>query len=306
MGVTERFIELTGTYAPKGLMDLWAQVYVLDGGERLGHTITEFRKRFFEWDYSGYVYEAKPGAMEAVTAAISDICITLDAEDFMDLPPTLYSNIPVVLDEVELAMYETLKHEYLVTLPDGGEIEILASIAKTTKLLQLANGMVYDGDRAVHYFHHKKIAALRDYIDEQQGHNVLVAYWFQHDLAELQKAFPKAKLFGKDPKLIEEWNQGLISLMFVHPSSAGHGLNIQFGGRRLLWYGPVPTQDMELHVQMNDRLASARAVGQGATFIDTLCAVGTADFEVVERLTMKSKVQKAIGNLLKMRNTTKS
>jgi hypothetical protein len=306
MGVTKRFIELTGTYAPKGLMDLWGQVYVLDGGERLGHTITEFRKRFFDRDYSGYVYDPKPGAMEAVTAAISDICVTLEADDFMDLPATLYNSIPVVLEEEELATYQRLKKEYLVTLPDGGEIEILASIAKTTKLLQLANGMVYDKERYVHNFHNKKIAALRDYIDERQGHNVAVAYWFRHDLEELKKAFPRARVFDKDETLIEEWNAGRVAMMLIHPASGGHGLNIQFGGRRLLWYGPIPTQDLELYQQTNDRFAHARAVGQGTTFIDHLCAVDTVDFEVVARLMMKSKMQKSIGNLLKMRDTTKS
>lgn len=306
MGVTERFIELTGTCAPKGLMDLWGQIYPLDGGERLGRSITEYRKTYFTVDYSGYVWTAKPGALEKVTALISDICLTLRARDFLDMPPTLYNQIPVTLSDAEFEQYQTMKEDYLLELDDGGEIEAASAGVLSGKLLQLASGLVYDSEKKVHWFHSRKIEALKDYIAECQGHNVLVAYYFEHDLGALRKAFPKAPVFGKDDSLVDRWNADKIPLMFVHPQSAGHGLNIQFGGRRILWFGPIPTQDLELYQQLNDRLGGARSVGLGSAFIDHLVAVGTHDEYVMERLEIKRIEQEAIQDGLNRHITRKS
>jgi len=299
MGVTKRFIELTGTPAPKGLMDLWGQVYVLDGGARLGRTITQYRKEYFTLDDGGFVYEPRVDSMEKVTTAIKDICISLEARDFMDLPETIYSKIPVYLDDSEMKMYKTLKREYLLTLPNGAEIEAVTSASLSIKLLQLANGLVYDAERFIHRFHARKIDALRDYIAEQQGHNILVAYYFKHDLSALKLAFPNAVVFGSAPETIKNWNLGHISLMLIHPASAGHGINIQFGGRRILWFGPIPTRDLELYQQLNARLADARAVGLGTTFIDTLCSIGTIDEQAMEVLQMKAATQNAMKLALK-------
>lgn len=306
MGQTQRFIELTGTPAPKGLIDLWGQFYVLDGGARLGRSITEYRKRYFTVDYSGFVYEPRPEAMARVTQGISDICISLRAEDFLDLPPTLYTAIPVTLDEREMDTYRELEAKYIVELEDGGEIQAVTNAVLNTKLLQLANGLVYDGDKLVHTFHQRKIEALKDYIAERLGQRVLVAYYFKHDLAALRQAFPLAPVFGQDEGLIERWNAGDIPLMLIHPGSAGHGINIQFGGRRILWYGPIPTQDLELYQQLNARLAGARAVGQGTTFIDTLTAIGTVDERVIEVLSMKGITQNLIRNATRVTQSTKN
>jgi SNF2 family DNA or RNA helicase len=294
MGLVKRFIELTGTPAPKGLMDLWGQIYPLDGGERLGRSITEYRKEYFTVDYSGYVWTARPGALEKVTALISDICITLRAKDFMDLPPTIYNQIPVTLSESEFEQYQTLKDEYMVELDDGAEIEAASAGVLSGKLLQLASGLVYDSEKKVHWFHSRKIEALKDYIAERQGHNVLVAYYFDHDLKALRKAFPKTPVFGDDDSLVDQWNSGDLKMMFVHPQSAGHGLNIQFGGRRLIWYGPIPTQDLELYQQLNDRLGGARSFGLGSAFIDHLVAADTHDEYVMNRLDIKRLEQEGV------------
>lgn len=302
MGLVKRFIELTGTPAPKGLMDLWGQIYVLDGGERLGRTITQYRETYFTSDFNGYVYTPRPGALEKITALISDVCITLLSKDYLDLPPTIYNEIPVTLSDDEFEQYKTMEREYILQLIDGGEIEAVTTAVLSTKLLQLANGLVYDSEKTAHFFHSRKIEALKDYIGEMQGQNVMVAYYYQHDLAALKQAFPDAKVFSEEDEMaiVDEWNSGSLSMMLIHPKSAGHGLNIQFGGRRILWYGPIPTQDIELYQQLNGRIAGARAVGQGTAFIDHLIAVGTWDEYTMERKKNKGLTQTEIMTALNL------
>lgn len=308
MGVTARFIELTGTPAPKGLMDLWGQIYVLDGGERLGRTITAYREKYFTSDFNGYVYTPRPDALEKITAAISDITITLRSKDYLTLPETIYNTIPIVLSDEEMETYKAMERDYIVELWDGGEIEAVTEAALTTKLLQLSNGLVYDRDKKAHFFHSRKIEGLKDYIAEMQGQNVMVAYYYQHDLAALRRAFPKAKVFSEEneDQIVDEWNSGLLDLMLIHPISGGHGLNIQFGGRRILWYGPLPTIDLEPYQQLNGRIEGARAVGQGTAFIDHFVAVGTWDEYVMERMKIKDAGQNVILDTLKGRIATNS
>lgn len=271
---THRMIQLTGTPAPKGLIDLWGPVYILDQGERLEHTITAYRKKYFESDYMGYKYEPKEESLDTITNKVKDICLTLSAADYMDLPPTIYNRIPVVLDDDVMEKYRKFEKDYAMEFGDS-IVEAVNEAALATKLFQLANGTVYDSEKKVHFFHSAKLDALENYIEEMRGHNVLIAYYFKHDLARIRERFPKMKLFTKE--LIKPWNKGRIPLMLVHPQSAGHGLNIQFGGRRILWYGPIPNRDLEPHKQLNGRLEGARAVGLGATFIDFLIARDTQD-----------------------------
>lgn len=316
------FIELTGSPTPKGLIDLWGQVYLLDKGKRLGDSMTEFRETYFtdkshSEDYSNY--KPQRGALTRITEAIQDICLTLESKDFMDLPPTIYNHIPIVLSDEEMRIYREFETKYVVefenTLRDAQikkredmldfselesenvALEALSSSGLQMKLLQLANGMVYDRQRKEHTFHTNKLDAVADYINEQAGHNILLSYFFQHDLKTLKKRFPKAPVF--DMKIKDAWNAGDIPLMLVHPQSAGHGINIQFGGRRILHYGPIPTRDLELWLQLNGRLADARAVGLGTTFIDTLVARDTIDEIAVASLESKDASQKLFRTALK-------
>jgi hypothetical protein len=272
---TKRFIEMTGTPHSKGLLDLWGQIFMLDGGKRLGKTFTEYKEQYFVSDYMGYSYKPRKGAFEEITKLISDITITLEAKDFLDLPPTIFNQIPVALESREMKIYHRFEKDYVVKLVDGVEIDALSASALQMKLLQLANGLVYDREGKEHQFHTAKLDAVENYISEQQGKNVLLGYFFKHDRKALAQRFPSVVEFSK--KVMPAWNRGEIPLMMVHPQSAGHGINIQFGGRRILWYGPIPTQDLELWLQLNGRLADARAVGLGTTYIDTLICKGTAD-----------------------------
>jgi hypothetical protein len=293
---TKRMIQLTGTPTPKGLIDLWGPMYVIDQGARLGNTLTKFREDFFDSDYMGYKYEPKPDAMEEISDRLKDVCLTLNAEDFMDLPETIYNPIPVVLDDPTMEAYRKFEKEYVMEL-EGTEIEAVNEAVLSTKLFQLANGTVYGENRQVRFFHAAKLDALDNYIEEMRGHNVLIAYYYKHDLARIVKRFPKMKVFNKD--LIKPWNKGKIAQMLVHPQSAGHGINIQFGGRRILWYGPIPNRDLELYQQLNGRLAGARAVGLGTTFIDHLVAKNTQDQLGMEVLQGKAAAQRLFRERLK-------
>ena len=296
MPFTNRLIELTGTPVPKGLLGLWGQLYLIDGGQRLGTSFTAYKKRFFyQDDYHGYTWLPKPGAEEAIYALISDVCLTLRAADFMDLHDTIYNNIPVVLSDDEMVKYKKLEREYVLELT-GGVIEAANSAVLVQKLMQLSNGVVYDSDKKVHVVHNAKADALADYIEEQQGAPVLIAYWFKHDLAVLRKKFPRFKVFADgDDTLTDQWNRGEVPGMFIHPASGGHGLNIQFGGRRILWYGPI--HDFELYQQLNARLAGARATG--TTFIHHLITEGTADQAIMDSLQEKDGTQNRLLNALR-------
>lgn len=296
MPYTRRFIELTGTPAPNGLLGLWGQVFLLDGGKRLGTSMEAFKTRFFyPTDYNQYNWEPKPGAEEAIYDLISDVCMTLRAADFMDLPETVFNNVPVLLSDSEMKLYQKFKKELILQLPDG-EVTAANAAVLAGKLLQLSNGVVYGEDKKVHEIHEAKLDAAEDYVEEQQGAPVLIMYWFKPDLERLRKRFPKFRVFAEEgDELTDEWNTGSVPGMFLHPQSAGHGLNIQFGGRRILWYGPI--HDLELYQQANARLAGARATG--TTFIHHLVAQGTADEAILESLEQKDGTQNRLLNALK-------
>lgn len=287
----DRLILLSGTPMPKGLMNMWGQIYLLDGGERLGRNITDYRQTYFNADYMGYKYEPKPGAMESIMEKISDLALVQRSRDYMDLPDTIYHTIPVYMSDRDRALYKKLEREYLVRLMDGKEITADTAASLTQKSLQLASGRVFDENKVVHEVHAVKLDALAEYLDARND-NVLLAAWYQPDVAAIKKRFPHAQILKKrDTALQDKWNRGQVPLMILHPQSGGHGLNIQFGGRRILWFGPI--FHTELYQQFNARLAGARAVGQGATFIDHLITVGTVDEHVMAVLRSDGDMQDA-------------
>ena len=295
-----RLVELTGTPAPNGLIDLWSQIYLLDGGERLGKTITAYRRRWFRpagsFGHIVYHYEPKEGAREEIYQAISDICVSMKASDYIQLPPVLYNTVKVSLPPAAWKQYKKLEKELVLSL--DAETEIVASTAATlsNKLLQLANGAAYDENRDVVELHQAKLEALEEIVDTNPDRPMLVFYWFRHDLERLQKAFPKARQL-KSAEDIRAWNAGVVPMMLVHPASAGHGLNLQKGGSLIVWFSL--NWSLELYQQANKRLH--RSGQQHTVVIHHLVAKGTIDEAVMASLQAKKKGQDGMLEAVKAR-----
>lgn len=296
-----RFVGLTGTPAPNGLMDLWPEVYLLDRGERLGKTITGFRDRYFypgkRNGFTVYSWEPKEGAEEAIHEKISDICISMKAEDYLQLPEQIVNDIRIRLAPAEMLKYQEMEKEKLMEL-DGQEITALSAAAVWGKLLQLANGAVYDSDGGVTVLHEKKLDALEEILEASCGHSVLVFYNFRHDYDRLMERFGKFNPRTiKNSEDISDWNSGRIPLMLAQPASMGHGLNIQAGGHIIVWYGLNPS--LELYLQANARL---HRQGQKETvIIHRLIVEGTVDEDVIKKLEVKDEHQDSLMEAVKAR-----
>lgn len=286
---TDRFTTMTGTLCPNGLLDLWAQFYLLDRGARLGSTYHAYRGRWFEGDYLGFKYSPRPGAFDQVMDAIRDITISMRTEDYADLPAVLHNTIKVKLPPAVMKQYRKFE-KTLVWEHGENDIEAVNNGVLTGKLLQLANGSIYDEEGEVHEIHHLKLDALDRVIEEANGAPVLVAYSYQFDLEKLRKRYPKAEVVGETQNLQKRWNNGEISILLAHPQSAGHGLNLQYGGHITVWYG-LPWS-LEYYQQLNERL---RRPGQKDTvIIHHLVAEGTVDERVMEVLPEKAATQDAV------------
>jgi SNF2 family DNA or RNA helicase len=242
---------LSGTPSPNGMLDLWSQMYLIDQGERLGRTITNYRQRFFIPDgYMGYSYKLKPEAKEQIMELIKDVCVTMTAEDYLELPECINVNEFIELPDKAKQQYKELEKEFIISLDDI-DIESPSKAALGNKLLQICNGSVYDAEKNVHEIHNEKIERLKEIIEDNPGENFLVAYNYKHDLEKLQKAFPKAVKL-ETAKQEDDWNKGKIKILLAHPASAGHGLNLQYGGNVIIWYGL--TWNLEYYQQFNKRL----------------------------------------------------
>lgn len=302
----ERLVELTGTPSPNGLDDLWAQIFLLDGGERLGKRYTWFRERYFQPDKRGadgmvYSYEAKPGSEEGILEKISDICISMKAEDYLQLPDITYHEIPVEMDPKARKAYTDLEREMVLQLPeDEGDIIVTSAAALSNKLLQLANGAIYDEDRNVHEIHNCKIEAFMELIESLQGKPALVFYNYQHDRTRILKALEKTGLRIRElktPQDEDDWNARKIDILLTHPASSAYGLNLQQGGNHVIWFGL--TWNYELYTQANKRLHR-----QGQTdkvIIHHLICTGTRDEDVMQALQRKDDVQNWVMESLKAR-----
>lgn len=299
--LSERFVGLTGTPAPNGLMDLWPELYLMDKGERLGKTISGFRDRYFypgkRNGYTVFTWEAKPGAEEAIHKQIADICISMKAEDYLTLPEKIINDVKIRLNGQEMQKYKELEREKLMEI-DGSEITALSAAAVWGKLLQLANGAAYDNNGNVIAFHDRKLDALEEIIDAACGHPVLVFYNFKHDydrlMVRFQKQHPRSL---RSPEDIQAWNSGDIPLMFVQPASAGHGLNIQAGGHIIVWFGLNPS--LELYQQANARLH--RQGQKENVIIHRLIVEGSVDEDVIEKLETKGEKQDNLIDAVKAR-----
>lgn len=299
--LASRFVGLTGTPAPNGLLDLWPQMYLIDRGERLGKNITGYRNRYFypgkSNGYVVYSYEPKTGAEEAIHKKISDICISMKADDYLHMPELIVNDIPVYMDQGETDRYRELEREKLMAV-DGEQITALNAAAVYNKLLQMANGSVYTDDNTVVDIHSKKLEALAEILDTSNGQPVLVFYNFRHDYERLVLAFKEYKprtLKGQTD--IRDWNDGKIPLLLAQPASMGHGLNLQAGGHIIVWYGL--NWSLELYQQANARLN--RQGQKHGVIIHRLIAKDTVDEEVIKRLESKDMTQDTLLDALKAR-----
>lgn len=285
----DRIYDMTGTIAPNGLLDLWSQYYLLDQGERLGRNISAYRSRYFEKDYTGFKYIPRPGAFDNIMDRIKDITISMRTEDYADMPKSVYNQVKVHLPDKVMEKYRKFERTLLYEAAEQ-DIEAVNSGVLTGKLLQLANGcMYYDEDEYIE-IHDKKLQALDEIIESANGQPVLIAYSYEFDLVKLRKKYPKAELAGERPNLQKRWNNGEIPILLAHPQSAGHGLNLQYGGFIIIWYGLC--WSLEYYQQLNRRLERP---GQPETvFIHHLIAVGTVDERVMEVLPDKAATQDAV------------
>lgn len=294
----KRMVGLTGTPSGNGLMDLWAEFRVLDMGQRLGRYITHYRNNFFVPDKRNqqmiFSYKPKPGAEDAIYKLISDITISMKSADFLKMPECIINEVLVALSEKEWSVYQALKEDMVVDLKTE-EIDAVNAAALSGKLLQMANGAVYNEEKEVIRIHDRKLDALEDLIEGANGKPVLVAYWYNHDLQRIKQRFSVREI--KTSQDIKDWNNGEIPVAVIHPASAGHGLNIQFGGSTIIWFGL--TWSLELYQQTNARLWRQ---GQNDTVvIHHIIAKDTIDEDVMVALRKKEKIQSALIDSVKAR-----
>ncbi len=254
---------LTGTVAPRGYIDLWAQIYLLDRGRRLGPTIGAYRERYFtpgaRKGHIVYEWRLKEGARERIDSALGDLCLSMRKEDYLDLPPVTFNRVAVRMDRKERALYDALKRDKVLTMLDGQDLDSAVvgatAAALSGKLLQMAGGAVYDEDGGVVEIHRRKLDALAELEEAAQGQPLLVFYAYKHEADRIQAKFPRAVRLDASADTVDtiaRWNAGEIPMLLCHPASAGHGLNLQAGGHILIWYG-LPWS-LELYQQANARL----------------------------------------------------
>ncbi len=290
-----RVTELTGTPAPNGLQDLWGQIYLLDQGERLGKTRTAFESRWFQKDYMGYKIEPFPHSEEQIMGRIQDVMLCLKEEDYADLPPLVPNTVEAPLPAMVMKGYRDFERTLVA---EEYDVEAVSKGVLTNKLLQYANGSLYNEDREDLHVHDAKIKALERIVEEAAGQPILVAYSFQFDLKRILKKFPRATVLRKkDPDAIRRWNAGEIDMLLVHPASAGHGLNLQAGGNIAVWFGL--NWSLELYQQFNKRLH--RDGQKRKVFLHHIVAPGTVDEDVLKALRSKGATQDAVTDAVRVR-----
>ena len=301
----KRWIGLTGTPTSNGLMDLWAEIGILDGGERLGRFIGRYREAYFRPGamnpHTGIVFQyiPRPGAEEQIYRKISDITISMKTTDYLQMPECISVTHEVQMSPAEKNIYDLMKSDLIIPLEDG-DIDALNAASLSNKLLQMSNGAVYDENGNVREIHKRKLEMLEDLIEAANGQPVLIAYWFRHDKARIQEHL---KALGYDPremresKDIQDWNAGKIPIALIHPASAGHGLNIQDGGHILIWFGL--TWSLELYQQANARLW--RQGQKNTVTIHHIITAGTVDEDVMAALENKDVTQEKLIAAVKAR-----
>jgi SNF2 family DNA or RNA helicase len=302
----KRWIGLTGTPTSNGLMDLWAEIGILDGGERLGRFIGRFRDSYFKPGSMNpstgvvFSYVPRPGAEEQIYERISDITISMKAVDHLHMPECVYVNHEVEMDPKERKLYDQLKRDLIIPTEDG-DIDAANAASLSNKLLQMANGAVYDENKEARFIHERKLEMLEDLIEAANGQPVLISYWFKHDRMRILQHLTKAGYSDvrdlKESKDIQSWNSGSIPVALIHPASAGHGLNIQAGGHILIWFGL--TWSLELYQQTNARLWRQ---GQEQTVtVHHIITKDTVDEDVLSALASKDVTQEKLISAVKAR-----
>lgn len=294
----KRWVGLTGTPTSNGLMDLWAEIGILDGGERLGRFIGRFRESYFKPNSMNpstgvvFSYVPRPGAEQQIYEKISDITISMKALDYLDMPECIYVNHEIEMNAAEKKLYDQLKHDLIIPLEDG-DIDAANAASLSNKLLQMANGAVYDENKEVRIIHDRKLEMLEDLIESANGQSVLIAYWFKHDRTRIIEHLSACGYATREIKAsedIQQWNEGNIPVALIHPASAGHGLNIQSGGHILVWYGL--TWSLELYQQTNARLW--RQGQQNTVTIHHIVCKNTVDEDVLSALANKDVTQEKL------------
>lgn len=298
-----RMVGLTGTPASNGLMDLWAETYLIDNGKRLGRFIGRYREAFFKADgmnpYTGIVYNYSPlpGAEEEIYERISDISVSMKSKDYLNMPERIEANHYVEMDPKEKRLYDKMKDQLLVTL-DGETIDASNAAVLSGKLMQMANGAIYNNQKEVKVIHDKKLLMLADLIEQANGQNVLIAYWYKHDLSRI---LDYLKELGYAPREIRtdtditDWNAGRIPIGLISPASAGHGLNIQKGGHILIWFSLV--WSLEMYQQTNSRLW--RQGQKEVVTIHHILTKDTIDEQIQKALSRKETTQSSLIDAVK-------
>ena len=292
----QSIVLLTGTPSPNGLQDLWSQIFLIDRGERLGRTLTAFRSRYFvKAGYNNYEYHPKPFSDRLIRRQINDICLRMDAKDYLELPDCIKLTERVEFPRDVWKQYQTMERKFILSLDDV-KITAFSATAVALKLLQICNGAVYNADGEFHQMHDGKLQVLKELMDENPNENFLVAYNFRSDLERLKTTFPDAVVLSRSGKEIDEWNAGKIQMLLAHPQSAGHGLNAQHGGSIVVWFGL--NWSLELYEQFNSRIYR-----QGQTKpvrIIHLVANRGIDEKIIKALDRKAKTQNDLLKYLRM------
>ena len=287
----KRIVGLTGTPSGNGLMDLWAEFRLLDMGKRLGRYISHYREAFFEPDKKNqmmvFSYKPRPGAARGIYQRIGDMTISMKSLDFLPMPKLIMNEVHVKLSPAERKVYDELRKKMALSI-EGKEIDAANAAALSGKLLQMANGAVYDDKHNPIRIHDRKLEALEDLVEAANGKPVLIAYWFKHDLVRMKERLSIREIRSSSD--ITDWNAGRILVAAIHPASAGHGLNLQAGGSVLIWFGL--TWSLELYQQTNARLW--RQGQEHTVIIEHIVTEGTIDEQVMRALRSKNKTQEAL------------
>lgn len=285
----KRIVGLTGTPAPNGLLDLWPQMFLLDQGESLGKTLTGYRDLYFIPDKRSasviFSYKLKPGAEEQIYSKISDLCISMKTADYLELPERLDVRHEITLSKVAMDKYRQLERDMLLPYEEG-DIDAGSAAILTNKLLQVAGGAAYSETGEAIEVHNEKLDALDDLIEQANGQSILLFYAFKHERDRILARHPEA-IDVKSQGAVEAWNKGEVNILLAHPASAGHGLNLQFGGHIVIWYGL--TTSLELYQQANKRL---HRMGQKETvLVHHLLAKGTIDERVLDFILTEKEIR---------------
>lgn len=295
-----RFIELTGTPSPNGLIDLWGQLWHVDRGRRLGRSFEAYKQRWFRLKFNRRGIEPMPHAQAEIQEILKDVCLTIDLKDWIDIAEPIKRTIFVDLPRKARQQYQKMEKEMFVQIAEH-DIEAFNAAARTIKCHQLSNGAIYhDEDGSFAEVHDEKLQALDSIIAEASGMPVLVSYSFKSDLARLLRAFPKGKALDKNPQTIRDWNAGKIPVLFAHPASAGHGLNLAEGGNILVYFSV--DWNLEEHMQILERIGPTRQKQGGferPVFVYYILARDTVDTMIMERIESKREVQDILLEALK-------